>query len=95
MPSIKIYPPLQAGAYSGFLKGGFGRELHPKKIFSHPSFSQPLSFCIPPLLDLIGSVVWIKRCKKTFFASPPAVWVRKYKVGAKPKVGARHPRGSP
>ena len=31
----------------------------------YPPFSHPPPFRNPPLLDLIGSVVWMKRCKKT------------------------------
>ena len=45
--------------------------------FSYPPFSHQPPFRIPPLLDLIGSVVWMKRCKKTTFLHPPL------RVGAK------------
>ena len=55
---------LFSGMYSGFWKGGCGREA-PEKFFSHPP-----PFRIPPLLDLIGSVVGMKRCKKTIFFHP-------------------------
>ena len=33
--------------------------------------------------------------KRKLFCIPPCGWVRKYKVGAKPKVGARDPKDPP
>ena len=32
---------------------------------------------------------------RQFFCTQSCTWVRKWKVGAKPKVGARHPQGPP
>ena len=61
----------------------------PKKIFrTHPFRTHP-PFRIPPLLDLIGSVVGMKRCKKTIFCVPPLRVGAKIKGGCETKGGCK------
>ena len=94
-----FYKLLETGAYSGFRKGGCGREA-PEKIFRTQvrNCFAPTLFAPTPLfvflpLDLIGSVVRMKRCKKdNLLGTSPLRMGAKIQGGCETKGGCKAPK---